>query len=262
MKKNELLSHIIEQVIANSTPFFSLEFLQDFEREEVDKAVEQKILIQTERKKIVICDGCEEFCPMRVNYFKTLSAKENFFVICDRRDDISRVPVPLERIEGFTCNLILLRDFIKNQLQLSYPTTKIIDTPYKVVLGVAKTQTSKLNLFIEKNDHSLILISGEEYDENLEDFFQFDSNGFFIDKEEMSGFFERAINSSSRSKKNLALEKRNNRILKEAKKLKRQDENLSIRKISDKIAVMPFAKSLSSETIRGILKKYKKDFKS
>lgn len=58
------------------------------------------LLAPFEPANSIICDGCERACPMEVEFSGSPSkASSTAFVVCNKRDDIGRVPVKLERLQ-------------------------------------------------------------------------------------------------------------------------------------------------------------------
>ncbi|MEA3278357.1 MAG: hypothetical protein U9Q81_24300 [Pseudomonadota bacterium] len=55
------------------------------------------LVAPTEPAETLICDGCEEGCPMPVHIVPGSRARA--FISCDKRDDTARVPVALERLQ-------------------------------------------------------------------------------------------------------------------------------------------------------------------
>src|SRR5688572_1009693 len=43
-----------------------------------------------------VCPGCEQQCIMPVNTVKDETSRRGSFVVCDKRSDINRVPIPPE----------------------------------------------------------------------------------------------------------------------------------------------------------------------
>ena len=85
--------------------------------EGVEILCHQGLLVPDEPARMVICDGCDRGCVMEVALAAGLGrATSRAFVVCDKRDDIGRVPVdaerlrrwqfPLERIAGVLAKLL------------------------------------------------------------------------------------------------------------------------------------------------------------
>lgn len=46
-----------------------------------------------------VCPGCEQECVMPVHVINVKVRKPDAFIVCDKRSDINRVPVPVDRLE-------------------------------------------------------------------------------------------------------------------------------------------------------------------
>jgi len=46
-----------------------------------------------------VCTGCEQECVMPVHVINVKARKPDAFIVCDKRSDINRVPVPVDRLE-------------------------------------------------------------------------------------------------------------------------------------------------------------------
>lgn len=79
----------------------------------------QGLLAKTKPASSVICPGCERDCVMPVHI---IPAKENFptraFISCDKRSDISRVPVSFEKLNQWQCTTDFVCNFIATCLEL------------------------------------------------------------------------------------------------------------------------------------------------
>lgn len=79
----------------------------------------QGLLAKTKPASSTICPGCERDCVMPVHI---IPAKENLparaFISCDKRSDISRVPVSFKKLNQWHCNIDFLCRFIATSLGL------------------------------------------------------------------------------------------------------------------------------------------------
>src|SRR5262245_20321897 len=58
----------------------------------------QRLLAKARPDSSVICPGCERACVMPVHTFPRASGAAASFIVCDKRSDINRVPVSVERL--------------------------------------------------------------------------------------------------------------------------------------------------------------------
>jgi hypothetical protein len=77
----------------------------------------QKLLTRARPASSVVCPGCERECVMPVH---TLPAgprdPASSFIVCDKRDDINRVPVSAERQKQWRCDADAVCGFIAASL--------------------------------------------------------------------------------------------------------------------------------------------------
>lgn len=64
-----------------------------------------KLLVRASPAASVVCPGCEQQCTMPVHSVFTGAGKAASFVVCDKRDDINRVPVPAEHLRQWQCGV-------------------------------------------------------------------------------------------------------------------------------------------------------------
>src|SRR5579864_2204631 len=58
----------------------------------------QKLLVKARPAASVVCPGCEQECVMLVHTLLDGPRIPASFIVCDKRDDINRVPVAAERL--------------------------------------------------------------------------------------------------------------------------------------------------------------------
>lgn len=79
----------------------------------------QGLLAKTKPASSAICPGCERDCVMPVHVFPAKdSLPARAFISCDKRNDISRVPVSFEKLNQWQCTIDFLCRFIATSLGL------------------------------------------------------------------------------------------------------------------------------------------------
>lgn len=63
----------------------------------------QKIIKKARRGVSAVCPGCEETCVMPVEVLPATDGAPSSFIVCDKRNDINRVPVSLEQLAQWLC---------------------------------------------------------------------------------------------------------------------------------------------------------------
>lgn len=88
----------------------------------------QRLLAKARPASSAICPGCERDCVMPVH---VLSAEGNqparAFISCDSRDDVSRVPVPISKLEQWQTTGELIADLLARLLGLTRTTSQAVD---------------------------------------------------------------------------------------------------------------------------------------
>ena len=59
----------------------------------------QKLIVKARPASSVICSGCERNCVMPVYTLPATTGKHSSFIVCDKRSDVNRVPVPYRKID-------------------------------------------------------------------------------------------------------------------------------------------------------------------
>ena len=107
----------------------------------------------------IVCDGCEENCDMPVVVYP---AQENrparAFVECDKRDDIERVGVNLDRMKQWRCTIDAVCSFIASSLALRRSDKKIAIADLWEI-GVAKGLKRSQMLCLQASG-ALVLVAG------------------------------------------------------------------------------------------------------
>lgn len=73
--------------------------LAQWPNEAVSAMKAQKLITRARPAASAVCPGCEDECVMPVHAIPVSSGDPMLFIVCDKRDDINRVPVPISRLE-------------------------------------------------------------------------------------------------------------------------------------------------------------------
>jgi hypothetical protein len=117
-------------------------------REEIgelaDLLADAGLLLPAEPASALICDGCERNCVMPVQVAPATAAQPGrAFIVCDKRDDIGRVPVDLVRLRRWIFSLPVLADTPTNALKKSdtaesFWQSGTNSTPHSAATGMPK----------------------------------------------------------------------------------------------------------------------------
>ena len=78
----------------------------------------QRLLTKVQPATSAICPGCERDCVMPVQTRNHPPRGAVSFIDCDKRSDISRVAVPVDRLEQWRCTADVVRGFVAAALGL------------------------------------------------------------------------------------------------------------------------------------------------
>jgi len=96
---------------------FGADDVERWHRDEVELLESGGILCPAEYATTVVCPGCHEHCLEEVEFIGGSDEMPlRAYVVCERRDDIGRVPVPLARLRRWTVNLGNLSAFLAQEL--------------------------------------------------------------------------------------------------------------------------------------------------
>lgn len=86
----------------------------------------QRLLAKARPASSAICPGCERDCVMPVHTPPTTGAPASF-IVCDKRSDVNRVPVPIGKLEQWQITGGLIADALARLLGLSRTATQAAD---------------------------------------------------------------------------------------------------------------------------------------
>jgi hypothetical protein len=80
--------------------------LAQWPQEAVAALKAQKLIAKARASTSAVCPGCERECvmPVHVHVPPTTSRPPSAFIVCDKRSDINRVPVSLDRLTQWQCS--------------------------------------------------------------------------------------------------------------------------------------------------------------
>jgi hypothetical protein len=102
----------------DSATLISAMELNDWPSDAVAALKGQKLIVKARIASSAICPGCEEGCVMPVQAPPDGARKAEPFIVCDKRDDVNRVPVPADRLEQWRCGMKEVCQFVADRLEL------------------------------------------------------------------------------------------------------------------------------------------------
>lgn len=220
----------------------------------------QKLIVRTRPAASAVCPGCESQCVMPVHSLRATIGKPSSFIVCDKRSDINRIPIPADRLIQWQCNDDLLCGFVASCLALHHNTKRIDDAGRReigIVIGNKRSQMmcvearGTVNLIIGHNTVPLaesIDFCDGEYSLNVKQIHQLVDSCTTADK--------RYTPSNARQEvRKLDTQDMYESWRKAYRKLLREKPGKSDRWYSFQIAKMDIAQGRDAETIRKQIKK-------
>jgi hypothetical protein len=153
----------------------------------------QKLLVRARPAVGVVCPGCEQECVMPVHTLTHDKRGLASFIVCDKRDDINRVPVPISRLEQWQSSSTSLANLIAGLLGLRRPD--IGDTSVRRwEIGMLKGARFSSHVVLLADGRLTLTLAGHSI--GLGDILAFESDGFRLDKKKLAHLVDKPIAGS------------------------------------------------------------------
>jgi hypothetical protein len=130
MTPQDAIAELLARVGAGhgAAVFIDAQELRDWPIAAVAAMKAEKLLVKASPAQSVVCPGCERECVMPVRAMPSGPRDRAAFVICDKRSDINRVNVPLDRLEQWQTSGESIADLIARLLALRRPSGRAPDS--------------------------------------------------------------------------------------------------------------------------------------
>jgi hypothetical protein len=120
----------------------------------------QRLLVKAQPATSAICPGCERDCVMPVQTRIHPSRGALSFIDCDQNSSVSRVFVPVERLEHWRCTADAVGDFVAASLGLRRSDKRRPARAVFLEIGVA-TGSKRSQMLCLQTDGELMLVAGD-----------------------------------------------------------------------------------------------------
>jgi len=103
--------------------FIGAQELSEWPATAVAAMKKQKLLVPARPAASVVCPGCERQCVMPVHVIPPGASAARAFVVCDKRDDINRVSVPIAHLEQWKVSGDISPASVAQALGVPLPTS-------------------------------------------------------------------------------------------------------------------------------------------
>lgn len=116
----------------------------------------RRVLVPSSPATSAVCDGCERGCSMPVQVLTKQGQPPRAFIVCDKDDDIGRVPVALQRLERWRASDASLADALAAMLG-STQATRLAGETKALRLGVVAGRTTRVAVLLRWIDGGAVL---------------------------------------------------------------------------------------------------------
>ena len=151
----------------------------------------QKLLVKASPAVSVVCPGCEQECTMPVHTLPAGAGVAASFVVCDKRDDINRVPVPAEMLKQWRCGAEAVGDLIAGLLELRRPDSGSDVSAGRWEIGMFRGAKHSSHLVLMADGRLSLRLAGHSI--ALADVLVLESSGFKLDKRTLIRLVDKPI---------------------------------------------------------------------
>ena len=155
----------------------STEELSQWSTEAVAALKLQGVLLKARPAKSVVCPGCEQDCNMPVHTLTRANAFASSFVVCDKRSDTNRVPVPAALLALWRCDAQAVCGFIAASLGLQQTTVQPSEAGL-LPIGMARGNKRTQMLCLRVRGHLALVVGADAMP--LADVIGFENGGFTL----------------------------------------------------------------------------------
>lgn len=139
MTADDAISELFGAVAAEggASAYIGEDALRDWPQNAVAAMKSARLLRRASPATSVVCSGCEEACVMPVESVSALAGESESFVVCDKRDDINRVPVTSDSLRQWRGDARAVAEFVADALALRTRKGQPND-PDLIEVGVAQ----------------------------------------------------------------------------------------------------------------------------
>ncbi|MEZ5519567.1 MAG: hypothetical protein R3F41_19150 [Gammaproteobacteria bacterium] len=177
----ELLNRVA--ALQGATALINADELAQWRGEAVTAMKTQQLITRARPSSSAVCPGCERECVMPVHVLTDKAREPAAFIVCDKRDDINRVPVPVARLEQWQASGDSIADLLAGLLDLQRPS-----------MGSSSVGRWEIGVFRgAKHASHLVLMAGEKltltlagHSIALTDVLAMDGDTFKVDKRRLT----------------------------------------------------------------------------
>lgn len=198
MTSEAALRELLERVAVGegATAFITDDELSRWPDAAVAEMKTQRLLAKARPATSAVCPGCEYECTMPVHVLSDGARTPAAFIVCDKRDDINRVDVPIGRLEQWHTTGELLADVLARLLEVSR-TASTAANDKEWVVGTLKGRKHKSLVTLRAGNDLHLLLAGHTVP--LADILAFNQDTLTVDKNELIRRVDKPTNNAETS---------------------------------------------------------------
>lgn len=140
----KVLNEVLKRAELSPEAIFTADEVAQWPEGAVERFVSVGFLKETSYARSIECDGCEQACIEEVEF-----VGECAYVICHQRDDIGRVPVPLDRLYKWKVDMPVLAQKIAIELGIR-SSIKEVESDRLWSLGSFQIKQCRVDIFLAR----------------------------------------------------------------------------------------------------------------
>lgn len=210
----ELLDRVA--TLQGAAALISADELAQWPGEAVAVMKAQKLITWARPATSAVCPGCEEECVMPVHTIPVPSGEPALFILCDKRDDISRVPVPVAHLQQWQASGDSIADLLAGLLGLHRSSMGNLSEG-RWEIGVFRGAKHASHLVLLAREKLILTLAGHSI--ALAEVLALEDDGFKVDKRRLNRLVDQPVAGSGDIE---SAEQRRARIRKRVNELKAQ----------------------------------------
>lgn len=181
MNSENLLFELMERISSQhgAVVFISNQELKEWPSDTLETFKSQRLLTKARPAQSAVCSGCERDCVMPVHILTDQRGESRATIVCDKRSDMNRVDVPIDRIEQWQASADSIADLLAKLLSLNRSSSHSV-VPDRWEIGVFKGTKHSGHLVLNAGDQLELTLAGHIIP--LTEMLSFDGQCFKVDK--------------------------------------------------------------------------------
>jgi hypothetical protein len=229
MTPEAAFTELLDRVAAlqGATALINADELAQWPGEAVTAMKAQNLIKKARPASSAVCPGCEEECVMPVHAIPISSGEPVLFIVCDKRDDIGRVPVHVAQLEQWQASGDSIADLLAGLLGLQRPSM-VSSSAGRWEVGVFRGAKHSSHLVLLAGGKLTLTFAGHSI--ALTEVLALDGDTFKVDKRRLTRLVDNPVAGAGDVE---SAEQRRERIRKRVDELKAKGVKAFLKTVAD-----------------------------